>query len=314
MLFLGVGAGMAIGYAFAGDIASVSQGDATAPAVAPAQAPQPAGSKGSAGAAAPAATPAVALSSAKLELAEPFQQRLLSAVGEGGKVRVGVFGDSFGDGVWAALYHQLPRKDGYEVEKFSRQSTGFTRYASLNLEKHLAEQLAEKPVDIAVISFGANDTQGVMRNGKYAALLSEGWKAEIGERIDRYVAILRQHGAVVFWVGLPVMRKASYDADIAGMSAFFAERMQHAGVPFIDTRSLSTDASGGYADYLPDSRTGKPRLMRANDGIHMSMNGYERLTGGLAKRIRNYVAAARQQAERAPAPVSAAAPEADSGA
>jgi hypothetical protein len=34
--------------------------------------------------------------------------------------------------------------------------------------------------------------------------------------------------------------------------------------------------------------------MRANDGIHMSMGGYQRLTGGLAERIRQYVAAARQ--------------------
>lgn len=287
MLFVGVALGAAIGYTFAAS----STSDAPAPA--------------------PLATKAAVAQAPKAaECATPFQSELLATVEDGGKVRVGVFGDSFGDGLWAALYHQLPAKDGYQVEKFSQQSTGFTRYASLNLETRLAEQLAGKRVDIAVISYGANDTQGVMHNGKVAALLSPEWKAEIGARITRYVGALRKRGAVVYWVGLPVMRKPSFDADISGMNAFFADQMDKLGVPFIETRSLSVDSSGAYAAYLPDPRTGEPKLMRANDGIHMSMGGYARLTGGLAERIRRYISAARAQTEgkdgQAP-PVSAAA-------
>lgn len=288
VLFIGVALGAAIGYAFA----AASGSDMPAPAAA-------------------AAKPVVATTAPKAaECATPFQSELLATVEDGGKVRVGVFGDSFGDGLWAALYHQLPAKDGFQVEKFSQQSTGFTRYASLNLETHLAEQLAGKRVDIAVITYGANDTQGVMHNGKVAALLSPAWKAEIGARISRYVGALRKKGAVVYWVGLPVMRKPSFDADISGMNDFYAEQMDKLGVPFIETRSLSVDSSGAYAAYLPDPRTGEPRLMRANDGIHMSMGGYARLTGGLAERIRRYISAARAQAEgkdgQTP-PVSAAA-------
>ena len=100
--------------------------------------------------------------------------RLLGTVSEGRKVRVGVFGDSYGDGIWSALYHLLPAKDGYEVVKFSQQSTGFTRYASLNLEEHAREQLAGNPVDIAVVSFGANDTQGVLAGNHARQLLGPG--------------------------------------------------------------------------------------------------------------------------------------------
>ena len=37
--------------------------------------------------------------------------------------------------------NQLPRKTGYDVVKFSQPATGFTRYKSLNLETHAAEQL-----------------------------------------------------------------------------------------------------------------------------------------------------------------------------
>lgn len=303
VLFLGVAVGTAMGYAFAGDIARVvapdaavaPSGPATVSGAASDAAPAGAGSAPAPGA--PSRTASVAGTMVS-ECAMPFQPRLLRAVETGGKVRIGVFGDSFGDGLWAALYHQLPSRDAFEVIKFSQQSTGFTRYQSLNLEDHVATQIADRPVDIAVISFGANDTQGVMHKGRYAELLSPGWKQEIGARVERYVGKLRAQGAIVYWVGLPVMRKASFDADIAGMNAFFAEQMERLGVPFIETRSRSVDANGAYAAYLPDPVTGAPRLMRANDGIHMSMKGYERLTADLARRIRSYVGDARRQVER----------------
>ena len=283
VLFLGVGVGTAMGYAFAGDIRDKVAGEPPAPPVQVRAKPVKA---------------EVVAEAAAIECAIPFQPRLIDAIARGDKVRIGVFGDSFGDGVWAALYHQLPTRDQYDVIKFSQQSTGFTRYASLNLEDHVAEQLAGQHVDIAVISFGANDTQGVMHQGKFAPLLSPAWKDEIGARIDRYVGLLRKQGAIVYWVGLPVMKKPSFDADISGMNAFFADRMKRIDVPFIDTRPMSVDAVGAYAAYLPDPGNETPRLIRANDGIHMSMHGYQRLTGGLAERIRRYIGEARAYAAR----------------
>lgn len=309
VLFLGVAAGIAIGLAFAyggqpwpqGSPAVETQAtQASPPAASP---PRPAGTPAAdtgqqamghpATAGLPVQQPGVS------EYTAPFQQQLLDTIAKGGKVRVGVFGDSFGDGVWAALYRQLPAKANFQVVKYSQQSTGFTRYASLNIEEHTAQQLAtDGPVDIAVISFGANDTQGVWTGGKAAALLSPAWKQVIGGRAAGLVNLLRARGATVYWVGLPRMRKDSFDADIQGMNSFYAEQMRQLGVPFIDTLPLSVDEKGGYAPYLPDGPEGKRTLMRANDGIHMSMIGYVRITRGLAERIRNYVQAARDFAAK----------------
>jgi hypothetical protein len=235
-----------------------------------------------------------------LDYARPFSDHILTTVSEARKVRVGVFGDSYGDGIWAALYHLLPTRKNYEVVKFSQQSTGFTRYGSLNLEEHLREQIADAPIDIAVISFGANDTQGVMVGKHAARLLSPEWQEVVGKRVAGFVQILRAQGAMVYWVGLPRMRKPSYDADISGMNAFYARTMKELGVPWIDTAPLSVDADGHYAPYLPDGPQHERTLMRANDGIHMSMIGYQRITRGLAGRIEHYVEAARKQAGVAP--------------
>jgi hypothetical protein len=307
VLFLGVAAGVAIGLAFAyggqpwPQSAPGGEGAAVPSPVTAPTTPAAGAGTGVAPAAPshPAGAPGQAAQDDRLEYAAPFQPQLLDTLAKGSKVRVGVFGDSFGDGVWSALYRQLPAKDAWQVVKYSRQSTGFTRYASLNIEDHTAEQLAaDGPVDIAVISFGANDTQGVWANGKAAALLTPAWKQVIGERIEGLVRLLRSQGATVYWVGLPRMRKTSFDADIQGMNAFYAGEMRQLGVPFIATAPLSVDESGNYAPYLPDGPDGKRTLMRANDGIHMSMTGYVHITRNLAERIRKYVQAARDYAGR----------------
>lgn len=276
VLFCGVAAGVAIGLAFAPQMSAwMAEGPpVTVAAAAPAQA---VGADGLPQAVAAAADVPPVLS---------------RAVAEKRAFRIGVFGDSFGDGLWAALYNQLPRREAFQVLRHSEQATGFTRYAQNNLEDRLAGILAEGPVDVAVISFGANDTQGIYVNGKVAPLLSARWKAEIAARITRYVKVLQAQGASVVWVGLPVMRDPKYDAQVQGLNAFYAGLMAELNVPFIDTRSAAADEQGRYASHLP-GKDGVPWLVRAGDGIHMSMKGYRLLTDSLATRLRAWGQAAR---------------------
>jgi hypothetical protein len=296
VLFLGVAAGIAIGYAFGvrqqAEIPVAADGGGIAPGTgAPAQQPGPP--------LAPGALPDPPVQAEN----RPINPGIVNAIKDGRPIRVGVFGDSFGDGIWSALYDQLSRRAGYQVLKYSQQATGFTRYKSLNLEDHDRNHLAAAPVDVAVISFGANDMMGVADSGHVYALLTPKWKAAIARRVTAYVAMLRAQGAIVYWVGLPKMREAGYDGDTARMNLFYRDLMNQLGVVFIDTAPYSVDAQGRYAAYLPDPVTGRPFLMRANDGIHMSFKGYVRITRGLAGRIRSYVDQARGQAgQDAPPP------------
>ncbi|MBO9713299.1 DUF459 domain-containing protein [Sphingomonas sp.] len=267
VLLLGVGAGAAIGYSF------VETPGAALPAIAP--------------------LPVKAAEAPTCAASAPTQ--LLKTLKHGAPVRVAVFGDSFGDGVAWALEQQLTKKAGYEVLKFSQPATGFTRYKRLNLETKAGEQLGPDPVDIAVISFGANDAQGIITDkGEYAPLMSDKWRAQIGERLDRFVKLMRAHQAMVYWVGLPRMRDAGLDRDVGAINQFYAQRMAALGVPFIDSRPVASDAKGEYAAYLDDSVTGERTLVRAGDGIHMSMTGYKWITRDLSERIRKSVEAARK--------------------
>jgi hypothetical protein len=230
------------------------------------------------------------------QLAAVVTPRLASAVAEGREIHVGVFGDSFGDGLHAALYRQLPSDQQFKVHKFSQQATGFTRYRSLNLLDDTRRRLDGQPVDVAVLSFGANDMQGIFQDGRGAEFMSDRWKEIVSQRVTEVVELLRSRGAAVYWVGLPRMRDAEYDRSVQQMNAFYVERMRALNVPFVDTVTASVDANGAYAPYLTDPEKGEKFNARTNDGIHMTIPGYALLTRTLAERIKQSIADARGQA------------------
>jgi hypothetical protein len=245
----------------------------------------------------PVAAASQAAGPAAVDCALPFNPRLLKTVANGDPVNVGVFGDSFGEGIGAALYWTLPKSQHYQVFSYGDRSTGFTRYQSLNLEDKVAADIANQPIDIAVVSFGANDTQGIVDGGHVYPLLSPGWRQAYGRRVARYIALLRAQGAMVYWVGLPKMRNPEFDSQIVAMNDFYSGEMAALDVPFMPTEALSVDDKGEFSIRLVDPKTKKEAIMRADDGIHMSIPGYERITGPLVERIKTYVANSRDMAQ-----------------
>jgi uncharacterized protein len=201
-----------------------------------------------------------------------------------GGLRIGVFGDSMGDGVWTALYREFAADDVVTVTKFSEVSTGLSRYDYVNIQTKTTRQLDETPVDVAVVVFGTNDAQGIDDGGTIHAFGSDGWKAVYARRVDALVALFRSRGAVVYWVGMPRMKRDSFDGRMAIINEVVAARMKALGVPYVDTVGLTSDAQGRYMPYADEG--GRQRLMRANDGIHMSMTGYVRLAEPVEARIR----------------------------
>lgn len=279
VLFIGVAVGMVVGLAFVGGGGSEAVANAPDPVIIT--------SDEEAEEAAPAG-----------ECAAPYNDRLMTSLAEGDPVHIGVFGDSFGDGLWGALYRDFRSNDDFVVHRFAQQSTGFTRYRTLNVLEDVREKIAEQPIDIAVISFGANDTDGLWADGTATEYMSEQWQEVVGDRVEQVVQTLRDHGAIVYWVGLPRMQRPAFDAQIRQMNAFYENKMRELGVPYFETVSESVDEEGNYTAYMPNPDTGDRTLIRAGDGIHMTGIGYSFLIRDLEARITDYVETARAEARR----------------
>lgn len=203
-----------------------------------------------------------------------------------GRLRIGVFGDSMADGLWTALYRDMRDHPGVIVTKFSEVSTGLSRYDYVDIQAKTRRQIAEEPIDAAVILFGTNDAQGISLDGVVHAFGTDGWKAAYARRIDDLVAMLRGQGIAVYWVGLPEMKRAGFDGRMDLINEVVSARMAALGVPFIETETLTRDAAGEYDAYLPETGSGRRRLMRASDGIHMTMAGYIRIAEPVAARLK----------------------------
>lgn len=215
----------------------------------------------------------------------PFSPRVIAGLRGGRPLRIGVIGDSFGEGIAQAAMLHFQKNPDFAVYQFTREATGFTRYKTLDLFQDARSRLAAQPVDIALIDFGANDTQGVFVDGHAAPYMSERWQQIIGDRASAMVTYLQGQGIAVGWIGLPRMRKPEFDGDIQAMNAFYAGLMCKLHVPFVNPVAVSEDASHQFSKELKDPATGEIYTARADDGIHMSVHGYRVIAGPLFERI-----------------------------
>ena len=251
--------------------------------------------------------PAPAVAAAPAPVARPVVARVtpLNARLAQGPLRIGVFGDSMADGLYAGLYRDLQDQPNVSVTKFSQVSTGLSRYDYVNIQTKTRSQLDEQPMDVAVMLFGTNDAQGIDTGGVVHMFGTDGWKAAYGQRIDDLVTLLRSRDVAVYWVGLPRMKRDSFDGRMMLINGVVEARMRALGVPYIETVPLTSNAAGGYEAYLPTDN-GRRVLMRAGDGIHMSMAGYLRMSAPVAARLKRDAGLDRPQVT--PGLVSAAAP------
>lgn len=198
---------------------------------------------------------------------------------------IGVFGDSLADGLWIGLRRGF-RRDARieEVLQLSEVSTGLANYVYLDVAEKTRGQLDENEIDIAVVMFGSNDIQGIRDGDAVHGFRTPGWESVYRRRVRELIDQLHGHGAVVYWVGLPVMRSNGYNANTVFLNGIFREEAEAAGALFVSTRDVSSDAEGAYSAYLPDAG-GTPRLMRADDGIHFTLSGYTRIAAPVVTAI-----------------------------
>jgi hypothetical protein len=114
---------------------------------------------------------------------------------------------------------------------------------------------------------------------------SKEWKAEYGARVDRLMKFLKGRNAAVYWVGVPVLGRAEWNADVQMINEIIRERAYINGVKYIDAYEAFVDESGYYSPYGPDL-SGKMRLLREVDGAHFTAAGNRKLAHFVEREIK----------------------------
>ena len=224
--------------------------------------------------------------------ANEFQRSYINPFPGGDRYRVVVLGDSLGDGLWSGLYRAFEEDSNLEIVKRSKVSTGFTRTDYYDWNAALADILKTETYQVAVVMFGANDSQAI-RNGKdWLKPGTDGWREAYGQRVEAFIKKLRAANLAVYWVGLPVMRSPNQSESAEIMNEVFREKAFINGAKFIDTWNGFTDEAGRYSAYGPDM-TGQVKRLRADDGVHFTMRGYLKLAHFVEKEIRRDLSLAK---------------------
>lgn len=200
-------------------------------------------------------------------------------------VSVIIHGDSMTEAFGKYLRADLVATGQVNATHDFQFSSGLARPDFYDWPKHLREVMAEQDPDIVVMMFGANDGQNVKPAGTLFNFGTPEWRAWYEGRVAEAMDIVAQQGRRVYWVSLPNARDAGYASRMKVLNdVFAAEAAKRPTITYVDSWALFAGPDGSYQAYQPDSQ-GTVRLMRQDDGIHLSIFGAHKLSDHLEELI-----------------------------
>ncbi len=160
--------------------------------------------------------------------------------------------------------------------------SGLSRPDFIDWPARLEQVRSELNPDVFVLFFGGNDAQAIyMPDGTWIAFDTPEWEAEYRARVDGVMSAMEEDGRWVYWMGMPVVRSATFQPRVDLMNRIYEETaVGHPNVTFVPSRPLFTGADGEYSEYLTNSE-GDLVDMRLNDGVHFTTAGAIRLADHL---------------------------------
>lgn len=219
--------------------------------------------------------------------------------------RVLVIGDTLGPGLMFGLQRQAAGDLRLSIDGRFKEDSGLTRPEFQDWAEALPRILDANDIDIVVVFLGSNDGQPIRVGASAFAFNSPQWQAAYAARVDRLIAVIKTRGVPGYWIGLPPMADASFDANVQAIAAVQKARVTAAGVRYVDLRPAFADASGAFANQGPDD-TGAVRRLRDSDGLHFTKAGNSRAGQLLLAALQADIAAADGTAAAAASPAAAA--------
>ncbi|WP_245611364.1 SGNH/GDSL hydrolase family protein [Solidesulfovibrio alcoholivorans] len=193
---------------------------------------------------------------------------------------VAVVGDSLAVGIGMTMSHRLD-KAGVGCHPLGKVSTGLINKRFFDWEKRLSELVAKEKLSAVVVMMGGNDANNAIA-GKQPG--TPAWSDAYREKAEGFLRIASGAGVKVVWVGLPAMRDAAYNARVAAVNAAAKDACAKVGgCAYMEASDIFTDASGKYVQAKDIG--GKKVSLRAKDGVHMTMTGYDLLCGQVLDKL-----------------------------
>ena len=210
--------------------------------------------------------------------------------------RVRVIGDSLAEGLNSAFSETLGRDPRL---RYNATRWWFERLLSSRFDRELSalrSDLRREDVNIAIVMLGTRDRRSVRdpKTGKRVYPGAEVWREELVRRVDALMRTLKQLKISVYWVGMPNLRGNESNEVARLLNEVFRERAYLNGIKYIDAFTTFADEQGGYSAYGPDL-TGKIRLLREQDGVHLTFAGNRKLAHFVERELKRDLTQAKSE-------------------
>jgi hypothetical protein len=199
-------------------------------------------------------------------------------------LRVVMFGDSL-MGHIAVGYQRHVTDPRVHVYSEYHIGTGLARPDVLDWPAYLNQVLPGFNAEVVYLMFGGNDDQDMqLADGTRVVYGTQEWASEYARRVALTMDVAAQNDRTVVWLNLPAMNRPRLNQAKDLMNAIIREQAGlRPRVVYLDLYALLTP-DGVFHEYLPGA-DGSPVLVRASDGVHVSIPGGEMVAPALLAAI-----------------------------
>lgn len=188
-----------------------------------------------------------------------------------------IIGDALAGGLWAGTTRTGGEYPDFAITGRFKEGSGLARPDIYDWVSAVPKILERHLVDLAIVLIGTNDGQDIRGDSGRLAFGSDQWAAAYRTRVDEIVKVFMEHGATVYWIGLPPMQSASHDEAVSTIAELQRERVLANGAKYIDVRPQFADADGAFAQRGIGIHGNEERL-RSLDGIKFIKAGNDKLS------------------------------------
>lgn len=187
-------------------------------------------------------------------------------------LRLWIAGDSLAGSIGPSL-GQLTANTGVVQPQYdSRVSSGLLNPDFFDWPKHAREQLALLDPEVVVFIIGTNDAN------VWAPRLANEYRSRTEAMMHTLVGPGHRE---VYWVGAPVAQAKSLETGVLNVNLIQrAAAANIPGVKYVDAHAIFDDDQGRYQRSFPNA-TGVTKVMRADDGVHFSVDGADLISANI---------------------------------
>jgi len=202
--------------------------------------------------------------------------------------RILMVGDSQMYSIANGLKKLTAGQDAIEITDFSIQSSGFIRGDYYNWEKKIANIFSEQEsgyYHVAVVLLGMNDYQDIFYGNTYLVRETKGWEERYRDKIVRVMNLLLLHTKKVYWLGMPIVRRGTYNDDlryIDSVQEAVAKEYHHSGLKRVSLANIAPGEGVPFTETIQKEDGNIIRLMKS-DGVHYTLAGGEYIMSSFLK-------------------------------